>query len=186
MQHVLAAQQGRFALWLPVFMGAGTLLYFSLRFEPPLWAAAAIGTPTALGIRRRAGMGADAAGARRRGDVGFGAAQLATARAPPLEVLPRQAVQVSGVVSGVEMLPEGRRITLRPGSAGPRRGAAPGYPGAAAQPGPRPRSRRATASASVPWCRRRRRLPIPAPGTCSGTPSTAAWRRTGSPSGRRS
>ncbi len=112
MQHVLAAQQGRFALWLPVFMGAGTLLYFSLRFEPPLWAGAAIGIPTALAIVVARGWMRMLLAPVVAATLGFGAAQLATARAPLLEALPRQAVRITGVVSGVEMLPEGRRITL--------------------------------------------------------------------------
>src|SRR5580693_363033 len=33
----IAAERGRFALWLPVFMLAGVLGYFSLTFEPPWW-----------------------------------------------------------------------------------------------------------------------------------------------------
>ncbi len=32
---LLAAERGRFALWLPVFMGAGDAFYFALRAEPP-------------------------------------------------------------------------------------------------------------------------------------------------------
>jgi competence protein ComEC len=111
-QQVLAAQQGRFALWLPVFMGAGTLLYFSLRFEPPPWAGAAIAVPAALAVWLTRGWVRMLLAPVVAAALGFSAAQLATARAPVLEPLPRQAVQVSGVVSGVEMLPQGRRITL--------------------------------------------------------------------------
>ena len=37
---ILAAEQGRFALWLPVFMGAGVLAYDALRAEPPAWIGA--------------------------------------------------------------------------------------------------------------------------------------------------
>src|SRR3954452_8783494 len=35
------AERGRLVLWLPVFMGAGILTYFSLRVEPSVWAGAA-------------------------------------------------------------------------------------------------------------------------------------------------
>jgi len=113
-QHVLAAQQGRLTLWLPVFMGAGVLLYFSLRSEPPLWAGAAVALPAAIAaaltrfpIRAIAAPLAAAA-------IGFAAAQIATARAPPLEYLPHKAVELSGTVQAVEVLPEGERVTLRP------------------------------------------------------------------------
>ncbi len=114
MQHVLAAQQGRLALWLPVFMGAGVLLYFSLRCEPPVWAGAAVALPAAVaavlvGFPIRAITAPLAAAA-----IGFAAAQLATARAPPLEHLPHRAVELSGTVQAVEVLPEGVRVTLRP------------------------------------------------------------------------
>ena len=114
MQHVLAAQQGRLALWLPVFMGAGVLLYFSLRSEPPLWAGAAVALPAAVAAALarfpvRAITAPLAAAA-----IGFTAAQLATARASPLEHLPHRAVELSGTVQAVEVLPEGVRVTLRP------------------------------------------------------------------------
>jgi competence protein ComEC len=44
--------------------------------------------------------------------IGFAAAQLATARAPPAELLPTHATVLTGIVRSVEALPEGRRITL--------------------------------------------------------------------------
>lgn len=114
MQHVLAAQQGRLTLWLPVFMGAGVLLYFSLRSEPPLWAGAAVALPAAVAavLARfpiRAIIAPLAAAA-----IGFAAAQVATVRALPLEHLPHRAVELAGTVQAVEVLPEGVRVTLRP------------------------------------------------------------------------
>ena len=43
------------------------------------------------------------------------AAQMATARAPPIEAdLPTQATIITGTVRAVEALPEGRRITIQP------------------------------------------------------------------------
>jgi hypothetical protein len=44
---VLDAQLGRYALWLPVCMGSGTLGYFALRTEPPVWAGLAVFLPAA-------------------------------------------------------------------------------------------------------------------------------------------
>jgi competence protein ComEC len=108
------AQQGRFALWLPVCMGTGTLLYFSLRAEPPVWAGLAVFLPAALGagLSRpwpvlRGVLLALAAGA-----LGFGAAQWATLRAPPVEALPVKAAWMTGTVLGVETLPLGSRVLL--------------------------------------------------------------------------
>ncbi len=47
--------------------------------------------------------------------LGFAAAQLATARAPPIEAdLPTHATIVTGTIRAVEALPEGRRITIQP------------------------------------------------------------------------
>ncbi len=102
-------------LWLPVFMIAGVLGYYDLRFEPPAWAGAAAALPAlaaAILLRRwwwpRAVVAALAASA-----IGFAAAQLATARAPPPEsALPSHATQVTGTLRAVEALPEGRRVTL--------------------------------------------------------------------------
>jgi competence protein ComEC len=111
----LAAERGRFALWLPVFMGAGDLAYFLPRAEPPAWAGAALLLPSlaaALLARPwplwRAGFAAAAAAS-----LGLAAAQLATARAWPLLTLPNRATIVTGTVNAVEILPEGRRVTLR-------------------------------------------------------------------------
>ena len=109
----------RLVLWLPVAMGAGVLVYFALRFEPPGWAGAAVAAtalPGAVWLRR--GGGWTRAGARvglillAAAAIGFAAAQAATARAPPLEALPRRAVVITGTVRMVELLPQGRRVTL--------------------------------------------------------------------------
>jgi competence protein ComEC len=109
-------------------MGAGVLVYFALRFEPPGWLGASVAAGVAPGIvllRRRDAWPAVvvrvalvllAAGA-----VGFASAQRATARAPPPEALPRRAVVLTGTVRLVELLPHGRRVTL----AHPQFGTAP-------------------------------------------------------------
>ncbi len=108
------AERGRFFLWLPVCMTAGNAAYFALTAEPDGWlgvAALAVAGAAALALRRlvvvRAVCLAIAAAA-----LGFAAAQVATARAPPRMEVPRKAVLVSGPVRAVEPLPEGVRVTL--------------------------------------------------------------------------
>ena len=110
----LSAEQGRFAPWLAVAMGTGTLGYFALLFEPaPVWGFAAL--PLLLGavmlcrgtvLARAAGLCALAAA------LGFVAGQVATRRAAPVPALPNRAVVATGRVEAVEQLPDGRRVTL--------------------------------------------------------------------------
>jgi competence protein ComEC len=112
---VLAAEQARAVLWLPVLMATGVLGYYHLHDEPPVWLGGAVAVPAvALAVLwhgwKRGLLAALAAAA-----LGFAAAQFATARAPPLETnLPTHAVQVSGTVRAVEILSDGRRVTLGP------------------------------------------------------------------------
>ena len=68
--------------------------------------------PAALGLLLARGWTRPLLLAALAGATGFAAAQVATARALPLEPLPRQAVQLSATVAAIEPLPEGRRITL--------------------------------------------------------------------------
>ncbi len=111
LEMATAAQRGRLALWLPVFMGAGVLLYFSLGFEPAVWAGGVIAVPAGVAAvlvpRARLVLLPVLAAA-----LGFASAQMATLRMPPLEPLPRGAVVVSGRVAAVELLPAGRRLTV--------------------------------------------------------------------------
>jgi competence protein ComEC len=105
----------RAVLWLPVFMAAGVLSYYDLRFEPPVWAGATVAVPALiLAIRlRRVGWHRMVAAALAAAAIGFASAQLATARAPPPETaLPTHATQVTGTLRAVEALPDGRRVTL--------------------------------------------------------------------------
>jgi competence protein ComEC len=108
---VVERQQGRFALFLPVFLAAGVVAYFAWPGEP------AIAAP--------AGMAASLAAAAwrwphaRPGLLCFGlfAAGFALARgqallAPPFAPLPATGVSVAGVVAQIEALPEGRRVTV--------------------------------------------------------------------------
>ena len=113
--HGLAeAERQRFAPWLAVALGAGVLLYFALPAEPPAraaWIAPPLVLLAALvGTRRPAAgwaLGLAAAAA-----LGFAAAVWHAGRQPPPLDLPRGAVVVSGRVAEVDILPEGRRVTL--------------------------------------------------------------------------
>ena len=110
----LDTERERLALWLPVFMGAGVLAYYTLRFEPAPWVGAAVALPAsglAVGLPGLRWLIAPLAAAA----LGFTAGQIATARAPPIEVdLPTHASIVTGTIRAVEPLPEGRRITILP------------------------------------------------------------------------
>ena len=110
-----AAQQPHLALWLPVALGCGILLYFQLWFEPSALGQAAFLPPLLLGcwlVGRRAwlawGMGMLAALLLGFGLVGWHAGRAAL----PLE-LPRTAVMVEGLVTDIDRLPEGLRVTLQ-------------------------------------------------------------------------
>ncbi len=128
LQGALAAERGRLALWLVVFMAAGAVGYFALLAEPPWWTGAVVlAASLALGVLLRGGRLLPAAcwavGALA---LGFASAQFATWRAPLAGDIPRRAVIVTGTAAMVEMLPEGRRVTLEQphfgdGPARPRR-----------------------------------------------------------------
>lgn len=112
----LVAERGRFVTWLPVFMGTGVVAYFSLRNEPAWWpgcGVAMLAAGSALLLRhQRPAHGIFLA--LTAVATGFTAAQIATARAPPMPAMPTHATIVTGVIRSVEPLPEGRRITLEP------------------------------------------------------------------------
>ncbi|HUZ63385.1 MAG TPA: ComEC/Rec2 family competence protein [Acetobacteraceae bacterium] len=110
----LDAEQGRFTLWLPVFMGAGVVGYFDLPIEPAAWigpAAVAAVLAAWLASRRWLPLRALAA-ALLAAAVGFSAAAWRTAGEPPMPVLPFRAVVLSGTVRAVDPLPVGRRVVL--------------------------------------------------------------------------
>ena len=110
----IAAERGRFALWLPVFMLAGNAAYFAGLTEP----AARTGPSAVLAgiallaagwgwqVPRAAALAALAAA------IGFAAAQHAAATAPPAMPVPFRGVLLTGAVRSVEMLPRGVRVTL--------------------------------------------------------------------------
>lgn len=110
----IEAERGRYVPWLAVSGMAGVAAYFAQRAEPPGWVGlmAALGALLAcvLGWRhpvpRAVCLVALAAAA------GFLSAQLQTRRALPIEAIPAKAAVLTGVVRGVDILPEGRRVTL--------------------------------------------------------------------------
>jgi competence protein ComEC len=113
--RALDPEIGRLTLWLPVFIGAGVLFYFALKVEPWVWTGAA--TLAVLAPTLALSWRFDPARALLLPPLclalGFTAAQYAAARAPALVVeLPSAAVLVTGVVTEVEILPEGRRVTF--------------------------------------------------------------------------
>ena len=111
---VLVAERGRLALWLPVAMGAGIACYFSLGEEPGAawrWLAPGL-VAVALLLGSRAPHAAWVVALAAAGAIGFGTASWHTALQPPSLDLPRGAVVATGVVQAVELLPEGRRVTL--------------------------------------------------------------------------
>lgn len=78
---VLAAERGRWALWLPFFVGTGVAGYFRLPLEPPIWVVPALFSAAIAGalVLRGAGWGLPAGLAIGMVALGFGAAQVRTA-----------------------------------------------------------------------------------------------------------
>ncbi|MDB5376659.1 MAG: hypothetical protein JWR00_1105, partial [Rubritepida sp.] len=111
---ILAAEHGRLALWLPVAMAAGILLYFLPRFEPPEWwrYAALAPFPLALWLRPRLPLTAWAAALLGAAGLGFALASWHAAQAPPPLDLPRTPAVLAGTVTETDLLPGGLRITL--------------------------------------------------------------------------
>ncbi|MCH7941731.1 MAG: ComEC family competence protein [Proteobacteria bacterium] len=109
------AERERWPLWIPVCLGAGIALYFSLTIEPPPYTgvfAALVSALTALALRRRL-LWFLVAVALLGASIGFTAAQLRSTlvEAP---VLPEKmrAVKVSGRVVANEIRVAGQRLIL--------------------------------------------------------------------------
>ncbi|HEX4113934.1 MAG TPA: ComEC/Rec2 family competence protein [Stellaceae bacterium] len=118
--HNLIAERGRWALWLPVFIGTGIGAYFWLTFEPPVWIApmglavgAAIGL-VAMVRQRFAGALVPAMMVLML-SLGFGLAQLQTwLVAAPVLSHRLGPVTVEGRLVAVDALPEGTRLLIAP------------------------------------------------------------------------
>ena len=110
----IEAERGRFVPWLAVAMGAGVVAYFDQRAEPNAWfgAAAILAALLACVAAWRAPVGRALALMALAAALGFLSAQAAAWRALPIVPLPTRAVILTGLVRGVDLLPEGRRITL--------------------------------------------------------------------------
>ena len=114
-----AAERGRFVPWLAVGMAAGVVGYFWLGVEPAWWwGLAGLGVGGALAVLGWGVAGVWGAGLRGvalmgvAGALGFGSGQWAGGRALGVEALPLRAVVVSGVVRGVDVLADGRRLVV--------------------------------------------------------------------------
>ena len=107
------AEAGRFILFLPVCMAAGVIAYFAWPSEPPLWPAALL-TLAALAVAPLARTGTLQAAALCAAfcAAGFASAGRATWSAAPWPDLPRRAALVTGQITAIDILPEGRRVTL--------------------------------------------------------------------------
>ncbi len=111
----LIAERERWALWIPVALGAGVALYFAVPAEPAIWAgplAGAMALVLLLLLARRPAGRALAIGLL-AACAGFSAADLRTqlVEAPVLQQK-LASVRLEGRVLDVEYLPGGRRIRL--------------------------------------------------------------------------
>lgn len=111
---ILGAQQGRFAPWLAVALSGGVLWYFNLAEEPGpglLWLALPLALAAMLAARRWLLPGW-LLGLAAAFTLGAGLATWHAARQPAPLHLPFGAVVIEGLVTQVEPLPEGRRLTF--------------------------------------------------------------------------
>ncbi len=102
-------------MWLSVALGVGVLAYFAWPSEPPP-AARWLAPPLlllALGIGARRPMAGLLLGLTAAGAAGFALASWQGSRMAPPQEPPRLATILAGEVAEVELLPEGRRVTLR-------------------------------------------------------------------------
>lgn len=110
----IEAERGRFVPWLAVFMGVGVCVYLALRAEPDGWIGpASVGAAVLCCVatwRFRALRAA--AFCLLAATAGFASVQYESRTALPLEPVPSRAVVLTGRVTGVEILPEGRRVSL--------------------------------------------------------------------------
>ncbi|MDD2705369.1 MAG: ComEC/Rec2 family competence protein [Acidocella sp.] len=108
------AEQGRFTLLLPIAMGVAILVYFSLPAEPPLWLGpVATGlSAIALATSWRHQYARFAAAMALMASLGFARAELRTASAPPMPLIPSGVLKVAGIISRIELMPGAARITL--------------------------------------------------------------------------
>jgi len=113
----LAAEDDRRALWLPVFFGTGIALYFTLTFEPPIWAGLAATVPLVLAAAALRGHSGWRAVAIALAFVAAGFAVMQEARftqGAPMLQRRMGPVPVTGRVADIDELDRGWRIIITP------------------------------------------------------------------------
>ena len=111
----LLIERDRLALWLPVCLGIGDLVYFAWTSEPRRWPVEGLAFAALLGVMLSRGREVVriAGAALLAGCIGFLAADFATERAPPMPVMPRKAAIVSGRITETQLYADGaRRVVL--------------------------------------------------------------------------
>ncbi len=111
---LIEAERGRWFLLLPIAMAAGVVFYFALTVEPPPWVGVGVTALALTGswplrawlIPRALCHAVVAVG------LGFASAQGASFRAAPMIEIPAKATIVTGVVTALDILPNGRRVLL--------------------------------------------------------------------------
>ena len=114
-KNLLVDERPRLALWLAVALGAGVLVYFAWPSEPSpaaKWLAPPLSL-LALWIGARRPMAGSLLGLMAAAVMGFALASWQAGRMAPPQEPPRTATILTGEVAEVELLPEGRRVTLR-------------------------------------------------------------------------
>ncbi|HVH81064.1 MAG TPA: ComEC/Rec2 family competence protein, partial [Stellaceae bacterium] len=113
----IAAEHGRFILWLPVLFGSGIAVYFTLTIEPPIWPAATaafVATAVAFLLRRRLVLRAVAISLAIAA-AGFALiAETTRERAAPMLDRRVGPVAVTGTVLDIDTVERGWRIIVAP------------------------------------------------------------------------
>ena len=111
----VAAEQGRFGLWLAPAVAAGAGCFLLLRADPPGWSGGLFVLVAGVGVGLvRSSVGRATLAMLLAVGLGFMAGQLAVWRAAAVSELPRRATVASGTVATVEALVEGGRRILLP------------------------------------------------------------------------
>ena len=120
-QTAFAAERQQQALWLPVAMGAGILLYFSLRTEPDprlIWLAPPL-MIAAFFVSRSLPFCGWLCSMMAACSFGFAVVLWHAQGAPPPITPPSRALVIEGIVQNIEALPQGLRVTLAQARLGP-------------------------------------------------------------------
>ena len=120
-QTAFAAERQQQALWMPVAMGAGILLYFSLRTEPDprlIWLAPPL-MIAAFFVSRSLPFCGWLCSMMAACSFGFAVVLWHAQRAPPPITPPSRALVIEGIVQNIEALPQGLRVTLAQARLGP-------------------------------------------------------------------